>query len=469
MFALLQAVAPRVHLLATASLLVSAEPSSAAIARATSHPVTHAVRSATSNSGVRSQIVKIRLATSQQAITLSGLSLQIRGEQDGIRLGNSNSSSHLHSSSLQPGVFAQYIVKAKRVAGRVLWTLQSKDSGRVLYRLLGEQLQVRGEFVRVDVKPTPGELTLIADRSGHQPTFDVIGRLELESYLEGVLPNEMPAKWPLDAIKAQAIVSRSYALARVVARERAGAFFHLEASTMDQVFSWDSSSSQVERGWKERIRQAINETRGMVLHDEAGRVLTAYFHADCGGRTEAAASVWGGETRGAGTVDDGSCPLSPAARWSWSTTSEEIASKLRIPLGLIPGSHLNEVRLLDFSSSGRVQSLELVFGDGQVRKLTGHQLRTLLGFEHLKSTLFSVQKSVSGFRFSGRGHGHGVGLCQWGSRQLARNGLDFQSILTHYYPTASLRRQDIVVASEGIRSTDLYPPATPDLWPEKTL
>ncbi len=419
------------------------------------------------NSRDQSQLVKIRLAMSQQEVTLSGQGLQIRGEQDGIRIGNSLGS--WPGRAREQGLLARYVVKARRVAGRVIWNIQSKENGRTLYRLLGERLHVRGEFVRVDVKSAPADLILIAEPSGHQPSFDVIGQLELETYLEGVLPSEMPPTWPMDAIKAQAIASRSYALARVLAREKAGSSFHLESSTMDQVYSHDQRAGGHDRIRVERVRQALKETKGLVLNDESGRVLTAYFHADCGGKTEQAGSVWGNESGGAGTVEDGSCPLSPLARWTWSITSDEIGSRLRIPLGLMPGSRLYDIRILDFTTSGRAQNVELTFGDGQVRKLTGHQIRTLLGFDKLKSTWFSVEKSLSGFRFAGRGHGHGVGLCQWGSRELARSGLDFHGILRHYYPQSSLRRQDESLGLARARSGRSISKVAPDFIPAKTL
>jgi stage II sporulation protein D len=325
-----------------------------------------------------------------------------------------------------------------KVSGRVLWAVIDKTSGQVLTRVLGESIELRGEMMRIDLKPAPGLVILKAEAAHGVPTVDVIAAMDLETYLAGVLPQEMPPDWPVQALKAQAIASRSFALNRI--RERRGRAFHVESTVMDQAFTWQEPS--VERTQKHAlVDQALKETRGLVLSDSRGAILTAYFHADCGGRTEHAGAVWGGRVRTAGTAIDGGCPFSPKARWTWSVTREELSARLRPMLGLSVGASIRDISLEKLSKSGRVLALTLATDDGQVRKLSGHELRSVLGFDRLKSTAFEIQNSPDGgFRFQGRGHGHGVGMCQWGSRKLAASGADYQRILKHYYPKASLVR-----------------------------
>ncbi len=378
--------------------------------------------------------VKVRLAQNRASVSVTGLDVVVSAEGGVFRSGGASVPGGAVGSRM-----GSLALSADRVAGRTLWTVVDKASGARLSRVSGETLEIRGEMLRMDLKPAPGALALsVAPGSGR--LVDVIAKMDLETYLLGVLPNEMPAEWPLEALKAQAVASRSFALERVKARSREDRAFHLESTVLDQVFAWEVPERAGSAKFA-NVRKALEETRGEILADARGEVVAAYFHADCGGRTETAAAVWGGDAKTTGTVVDGGCPFSPRARWAWSVTGEEFASRLRATLGLPLSGRIVDVRSEALSESGRVLKLAIIADNGPIRLLSGHQLRSILGFDRLKSTAFEVRKTGDGgFRFAGKGHGHGVGLCQWGTRRLAGQGADYKRILRHYYPRATLAR-----------------------------
>lgn len=248
---------------------------------------------------------------------------------------------------------------------------------------------------------------------------NTIATLDLETYLRGVLPAEMPASWPLEALKAQAVAARTFALFRQ--GQSRSKDFDVEADVMDQMFLTDAETTK-------QAEQAIDETRGLVLQTPQGKFVAAYFHSDCGGHTEDARNVWGaGESTGTT-----GCPFSPKSNWKLRLTLKQLAAKLRLPLKAVELGARNE--------SGRVSRVVLALADGSGRTIAANDFRHALGYGELKSTAFSISREGETYTFAGRGFGHGVGLCQWGARQMAKQGHSFKEILAHYYPKARLGR-----------------------------
>lgn len=266
---------------------------------------------------------------------------------------------------------------------------------------------IAGENLRVNLKPAPSNLEI----KGH----NLIATLDLETYLRGVLPAEMPASWPLEALKAQAVAARTFALYR---RAHAGEKdFDVDSDVNDQMFLSDTSKA---------ADRAIDETRGLVLRDTRGALVAAYFHSDCGGHTEDAHNVWGtGDS-----VGTAGCPYASPALWSLKLSLEQLGHKLRQKISRIEVGKRNE--------SGRIQQVYLALADGTGKTLTGSDFRAALGFSELKSTAFEMARAGDGYIFTGHGYGHGVGLCQWGARQMAKAGQGFREILAHYYPKAGI-------------------------------
>lgn len=145
-----------------------------------------------------------------------------------------------------------------------------------------------------------------------------------------------------------------------------------------------------------------------------------------------------------GTAVDESCPTNPKAQWNLSLTKEEVLGKLQA-LKKFKFSDTDEIlgiRVSKNAPEDRVQKVEISFVESKPILMAANEFRATIGYEQLRSTLFSIlAKKESGkevFVFSGKGFGHGVGLCQWGARALGRQGKSYTDILEHYYPRAQL-------------------------------
>jgi SpoIID/LytB domain protein len=263
--------------------------------------------------------------------------------------------------------------------------------------------------------------------------YQLVGHMNIEDYLKGVLPHEMPSSWPLEALKAQAVASRSYALWKKKHQENS--HYDLRTSVLDQMFRLnkvgESSSAPP------RVEEALRATRGIALLDKSTKVLKAYFHSDCGGATDGPGNVWGTDSH-QGSIRDVACARRSSG-WESQWSKEKIEQKIQSEI-VIPGNaDLKDLIVRSHLQSERAQWVDLLFSNGYLKRVRGEDIRRILGYDKIKSTLFAVQKANGKFIFKGRGFGHGVGLCQHGARAMAQAGETYQNILNHYYPTAVLR------------------------------
>ena len=340
-------------------------------------------------------LVRVRVAEQVQSVRLSGEGLRI---QD------------------QPVADAE--VRATAAAGEIrVAQLKSRSPVRVQAR--------RG--LALDGRRFPGELSLVPRADA---TLDVVNLVPLEAYVERAVAGEVYASWPEEALKAQAVVTRTYVLYE--RERRRGEAFDVEASVISQRYAAKPAP--------EAVRQAAALTRGEFLAYRGQPILAAY-HASAGGRTASSREVWGDSLpylRSLSSPDAGA----PDHFWSF----EIPLADLRVALGQVGlslgGSH--EVRVLERSESGRVR--ELGVGDA---RLSGRELRKALGGRAIRSALFEVRTLDGQVRFLGSGAGHGVGLSQWGALELARRGKSYREILAHYYPGTTRRRLDGVAAADA--------------------
>lgn len=248
--------------------------------------------------------------------------------------------------------------------------------------------------------------------------YDIIGIFDFNSYLAGVISKEMPLSWPLEALKAQAVIARSYALARM--SERKNRIYHLDTDQMDQVFAMTSS---------EKAKLAVSLTENVILKDQNDRVLKAYYHSDCGGQTIPATQVWGGALD-MGTTIDPWCRQRKSNEWSYEIPKKYFFQKLR-PVEVF--SDGNEKLEISGTFKDRIQSLKVIEQIFSVQKL-----RQIFGFSRLRNSPLIISETADAIQFKGKGFGHGVGLCQWGTLAQARLGRSYSQILEHYYPKAQL-------------------------------
>lgn len=277
-------------------------------------------------------------------------------------------------------------------------------------------LKINGKGYRGVIELHPAEKGILA-----------VNELQLEEYLVGLINCEISSLWPIEAVKAQAVIARSYAIYQKDSRR--GGLYHLESSVMDQVYN----GADIEDS---RAARAVQETAGEVLV-YSGNVIQSFYHANCGGHTEAAVNVWGADLPYLQGVDCKYCTTSPPARWELTLSLKRIESLLK-SAGHQCGP-LREIRTGRLNSSGRLQNLTLVSSRGET-VLSAVNFRKAVGYGTLKSTNFTVRQKGDEIIFSGAGNGHGVGLCQWGSKQRATDGFSYREILNYYYPGVLLER-----------------------------
>ncbi len=259
----------------------------------------------------------------------------------------------------------------------------------------------------------------------------VVEELDLDTYLYGVVSSEMPASFDLEALKAQAVVARTYTIYQI---KNGGK--HENANVCDSSLccqAWISKENRLSR-WEENSREeywnkivkAVNETKGkLALYN--GEPINALFHSNSGGSTELSINVWGGDFPYFKTVES-------SGEENYSSYSSEVqVSKdvlIQKMLEKYSGFEINFedpecIKILEYTDSGRVK--KILVGNTE---LSGVEARSMFG---LKSAKFNFEISDSTINFNVVGYGHGVGLSQCGSDTLAKNGRNYEEIIKYYY------------------------------------
>ncbi|VAX35047.1 hypothetical protein MNBD_UNCLBAC01-188 [hydrothermal vent metagenome] len=268
----------------------------------------------------------------------------------------------------------------------------------------------------------------IIDIQIHKNKLMVINVLPLEAYIRGVLYHEVPHKWPLEVIKAQAVAARTYALYRI--EQNKNQFYDVTSDIYSQVYGGRSAE-------RHRTNIAADRTRGEVLMYK-GRILPTYFHSTCGGHTEDVRELWKHDLEPLYGAKCDYCRLSPIYSWKKNFQSKEIQEKLNqqgYKVGLI-----EEIKILSKNKSGRIKMLKITDRDGKVIEISGIKFRSTLGPNNLKSNFYDIEMKGYYFDVIGNGWGHGVGMCQWGAHQMAQERLGYKKILGFYYPGSKIHR-----------------------------
>ena len=259
-----------------------------------------------------------------------------------------------------------------------------------------------------------------------------IEEVALDSYLCNVVSAEMPADFDEEALKAQAVVARTYTIYKIENKKHENADI-CDDSTCCQ--AWVSKEIRFSR-WEEakresnwaKIEKCVNETKGKIITYQK-KPINAFFHSNSGGTTELPVNVWGGgenlpylkvvETAG----EEGYTQYSSEVVLS----KEELINKLKAKYEDINVNFENEddIKILEHTDSGRVRTIK--FGN---HELSGVETRTLLG---LKSTNFEIQKQDGNIKFTVKGYGHGVGMSQTGADTMAKQGKNYEEIIKHFY------------------------------------
>jgi len=338
------------------------------------------------------------------------------------------------SATLEPDGDVR-VVEPGRKARALEWkgalTLSPREGGLRLSQLrLASETRLEpaaGATIKVGPDRHRGALILRLDPG---QTVTVVEEVALEDYLEGVLPFEMDPDWPLEALKAQAVVARTFAYANRGKFRKDG--FDLTSDTRSQMYRGTA-------GVNDNVRRAVKGTRGEVLGWN-GQLLKVYYHACCGGHTENMAEAWGGDPaatpRPLRGVRDTWCAASPHMRWNayfaWQDVMAAVEDRQNLP------GPLRSLKISHRDVAGYVRDFVARAGRATVT-VKASDLRAGLGAAELKSTRVArVVVKSKGVEFVGGGSGHGVGLCQWGARAQAEKGRTYEQILRFYFPGADL-------------------------------
>ncbi|WP_406242117.1 SpoIID/LytB domain-containing protein [Tissierella carlieri] len=310
----------------------------------------------------------------------------------------------------------------------------------------------------------------------------VINHVNLENYLYGVVPAEMPATFHIEALKAQAVASRSFALSNIKKHSAEG--FNLCDTTHCQVYS----GFEYERP---STNLAVDETKDIFAYYN-GKVIEAIFHSTSSGFTEDSVNVWGGDLPYLKSVEDSFSSESPYSIWNFSININELNNNL-VSSGINIGD-LQGIEVIDATSTGKVNKVKIIGAKGE-KTIGGTEFRNLVGATKFKSSWFSIKggnanssssqvyvisgdtlkpqtidtskayiidgkekktvtrstvnraigkdrvESIGEFYpvssseivIEGKGFGHGVGMSQFGAKKMAELGYDFEEILKYYY------------------------------------
>jgi len=331
----------------------------------------------------------------------------------------------------------------------------------------------KSEFISIEGKRYRGYIGFLPDFS--QKGMTVINELKLEEYLYGVVPLEMPPSWPMEALKAQAVAARTYAVYNLNKWGKYG--FDLTSTTLDQVYGGVDCENP-------RTTQAVDLTQGELLYYQ-DRPILAYFHSNSGGFIENFSEWYFQDLPYLKAKEDTFSAEAPDLTWEKNLSFEELESILK-SAGFDLGNVIDFI-VVEKSSTGRVKKV-LIRGTKGEKTFTANEIRNLLS---LKSTLFEVDakkpvyvvsksgnfslisfsgpifiesrfgknhftsfsnifmigrdaiKKVdisSGIKIIGRGWGHGIGMSQWGAKIMAEKGYNYKDILSFYYSNVDIRR-----------------------------
>ncbi len=265
-----------------------------------------------------------------------------------------------------------------------------------------------------------------------------VKEMDVETYLRGVLAGEMEKDWPMEALKAQAILARTFVLKFV--QEKQSKYENANISTdIEEAQAYNSQDVD------ERIKQAVRDTQGVVLSSE-GELPYAWFHAHSGGMTAKAKEglnwdkaeppytrVIQSDEPSSDSVEDAQ-PLAEAEQWEASFPLQKFADACNQQGKSVKLAGNSKIAIGDKGDSGR--ALTLTVDDQEVNAA---ELRIAIGSTEMKSTMLT-QITIEGNRvlMEGKGYGHGVGMSQWGAYGMAAEGKKAKEIIRHYFQNVEL-------------------------------
>ena len=277
----------------------------------------------------------------------------------------------------------------------------------------------------------------------YNPYTDKVDEIDLEEYVKGVVAAEMPAEFHIEALKAQAVAARTYAVSRTIRYkdghpDHKGApvcrGIHCQAYLSLEELRQIHGESWVEKYW-EKIEDSVEATEGLLIYynDE---VVEPLYHSTSGGMTEDAVNVFSADSPYLKSVVSPYEEDAPKYKTITTITGEEFISKIKEKYpkaNITKDNFFDKIKLIEKTESGRIKKLAV---DSQI--IDGREIRTIFS---LNSTNFTItyDKKLNIIDIVTYGYGHGVGMSQWGANGMAKIGNDYSSILKHYYTDIEIR------------------------------
>lgn len=268
---------------------------------------------------------------------------------------------------------------------------------------------------------------------------DLINELSLETYIATLLSKEMNPKWPLEALKAQAVAARSYAYHKKITREVSKvkgheAFYDLENSEKHQV-----NGSFLDATYQ--TSKAARQTAGEVLTLKTGYFTPIFFHSKCGGKTLRPDQVWTNKIPGYQSVDCPYCHSHGLKDWSYTLNKEKLTGYLEKALRIFYSKNENykisELRLVPDNEN---KTFFRVYDKDEATEIQKSRLRQIMGRSKTPSNYYQLVENKDTVTLTGKGFGHGVGMCQYGAFELAKRGMSYKQILAHYFPEHVIKK-----------------------------
>ncbi|MBM4054168.1 MAG: SpoIID/LytB domain-containing protein [Planctomycetes bacterium] len=256
--------------------------------------------------------------------------------------------------------------------------------------------------------------------------LSVIEEIEIENFVAGVLGCEMPNAWEDNALRSQAVAIRTYVENQRKAKGNKS--YHIDRSEL-------AYKGMI--GETAKSRKMVQDTADIVMAYK-GEIFSAFFHSTCGGHTEDVNLVFGKDRLPplAG-VKCGYCNNTKYFSWNVNIAKSSIMQKLKN--ANIRVSNIISVKAINPGPGNHGSEVEIIETNGMER-MNANRFRLLVGPNSLYSTAFTAKNNGSSIKFSGKGWGHGVGLCQYGAQGMAKKGYNWRDILEYYYPKSELRR-----------------------------
>ncbi|MEW6088226.1 MAG: SpoIID/LytB domain-containing protein [bacterium] len=283
-----------------------------------------------------------------------------------------------------------------------------------------DRIKVGDNIYRGDVEIRLEEDNLVA-----------VNEIPLEEYLFSVVGGEIYPSWPMEVLKAQAVAARTYALYQY--EKNKDKTYQMESSVDSQRYIGIA-------GENKNVNKAVLETKGIVMTYH-NNLIQAFFHSTCGGRTEDVNSLWPGNNLP--YLESKICSFCRDAvnyNWKFTITKSDLEKILSTDENF--GGKLRSLKIAKLTRTGRVSELvfQTSYGD---KKINVSDFRKWIGQDKIKSTLFKTDFKKDKYIFTGRGSGHGVGLCQEGAKTLAVKKYRYDKILKFYYPGIKIEKYSL--------------------------